>query len=280
MPKHSRKKTRRHLSFDEIGKCNPRTRGKGGSCLPTEVFQRLTRRNPHCKGNEHCLLDSAIDITKCEKDKLRRTYLRPRYPDSWESDPDEWLDNFNIEAVMKQYQEACPWFRFVGVFPIDFSIPNPYNDDKTKCLYPEICNINLKDEYKRGVRALGFVFNLDTHDKSGSHWVGLYCDIHNLYAKGRGEKGGAGGTWCAYFDSYGYATPAFISQLMRFFYKQDPKMKLMYNGRRFQYSNSECGMYSMYFIICMMNGIQFRQFCKNRVPDEFMLKLRTLLFRK
>jgi hypothetical protein len=276
MPKHSRSRTRkhRHLSYDEIGKCNPRVRkGISSSCLPSNMFQRLTRKNPTCKGNEHCLLDAADDMTKQQKENLRRMYLRPRYPISWESDPDEWLDNFNIEAVMKQYQEACPWFRFVGVFPIDFSIPNPYNDDKTKCLYPEICDISLEKEYKKGVRALGIVFNLDTHDKSGSHWVGLYCDIHNLHAKGKH-------TWCAYFDSYGYATPAFISQLMRFFYKQDPKMKLMYNGRRFQYSNSECGMYSMYFIVCMMNHIPFRQFCKERVPDEFMLKLRSLMFTK
>lgn len=273
MPKHSRKNHRRHLSLEEIGKCNPGARkGKADSCLPVQVYHRLTRRNPRCNGNEHCLLDTSYDIPKREKEMLRSTYLRPKYPQSWESDPDEWLDNFNIEAVMKQYQEACPWFRFVGVFPIDFSIRNPYSGDKDKCLYPEICDISLKDEYKNGIRALGFVFNLDTHDKSGSHWVGLYCDIHDLHVRK--------GPWCAYFDSYGYQTPAFISQLMRYFYKQSPKMKLMYNGRRFQYSNSECGMYSMYFIICMLNGLNFKQFCKQRVPDEFMLTLRNYLFRK
>jgi Ulp1 protease family, C-terminal catalytic domain len=274
MPKHSRKK--RHLSLDEIGKCNPKARrGKAASCLPDDVYKHLTRRNHRCNGNEHCLLDFAYDMPKQQREKLRRDYLRPKYPSSWESDPDEWLDNFNIDEVMKQYQAACPWFRFIGVFPIDFSIRNPYSDDKSKCLYPEICNIDLKEEYKKGIRALGFVFNLDTHDKSGSHWVGLYCDIHNLHS-----KGGKGSTWCAYFDSYGYQTPAFISQLMRYFYKQDRKMKLMYNGRRFQYSNSECGMYSMYFIVCMMNGIHFKDFCKERVPDEIMLKLRTYMFRK
>lgn len=278
MPTHSRK--RRNLTLDEIGTCNPKTRkgkgkGKEASCLPDTLYKRLTQRNPRCNGGEHCLLDSADDISKLERETLRRDYLRPKYPDSWKRDPDEWLDNFNIEAVMKQYQEANPWFHFVGVFPIDFAIPNPYSEEKNTCLYPEICAIDLKREYEKGVRAIGFVFNLDTHDKSGSHWVGLYCDFHALYAKGAKHK-----TWCAYFDSYGYQTPAFISQLMRFFYKQDRKMKLMYNGRRFQYSNSECGMYSMYFIICMMNKIQFRDFCKERVPDEFMLKLRTIMFRK
>jgi hypothetical protein len=271
-PKHSRKK--KHLDIDEIGQCHPKVNeNSDGSCLPKPIYHRLTRRNPSCNGDEHCLLDFAIDLPKQEREKLRRTYLRPRYPKSWESDPDEWLDNFNIQDVMKQYESVCPWFRFVGVFPIDFSIRNPYGNS-SKCLYQEICDISLKDQYKKGVRSLGFVFNLDTHEKSGSHWVGLYCDIHNLHSKGRN------GTWCAYFDSYGYKTPEFISQLMRFFYKQDPRMKLMYNGRRFQFSNSECGMYSMYFIICMMNKISFKQFCKERVPDEFMYKLRTKLFRK
>ena len=37
---------------------------------------------------------------------------------------------------------------------------------------------------------MGIVFNLDPHDKPGSHWVSMYVDLNN------------GGIY--YFDSYGY----------------------------------------------------------------------------
>lgn len=273
MRRHSRK---RKLTYDEIGKCHPGiTRKKGQiSCLPKKTYTTLRKKigEDKCKVfDEHCLLDKSTALSHSEKEKLRTQYLRPRYPDEWYSDPDEWLDNFNIIDVMKQYEQACPWFRFMGVYPIDFSVQNPYVKDKKICLHPEICNLNLYTEYDKGVRALGFIFNLDPHYKGGSHWVGLYCDIHNLYSPKKH-------TWCAYFDSYGMKTPNYVATLMRYLYSQDHKMKLMFNARRFQYGGSECGMYSMYFIICMLNGIPFSKFCKDSVPDDFMFKMRELLF--
>jgi hypothetical protein len=39
-------------------------------------------------------------------------------------------------------------------------------------------------------------------------------------------------------------------------------------------------MFSMYFIICMINGISFKDFCKDSVNDAFMLQLRKILFSK
>ena len=56
--------------------------------------------------------------------------------------------------------------------------------------------------------------------------------------------------------------------------------ELGYNARQFQFGDSECGMFSMYFIICMMCGIPFENFCKTAVNDDFMLELRKILFAK
>lgn len=84
----------------------------------------------------------------------------------------------------------------------------------------------------------------------------------------------------AYYDSYGYETPPLIAKLMRSFNLQIQDCRLEFNNRRFQYGNSECGMFSMYFIICMIHGITFKNFCKDTVKDNFMLKLRSILFAK
>lgn len=277
MRKHSRK---RKLTYEDIGRCHPnvtRKQRRSKHCLPENVYSSLIRTNMKDKlcdpKNEHCLLDKSTTLTHDQREKLRKQYLRPRYPTEWLSNPDEWLDNFNIQDVMQQYEEYCPSYRFVGVYPIDFSVQSPYVKEQKQCLHPELCTLNLRQEYARGIRSLGFIFNLDPHYKGGSHWVGLYCDIHNLYSKKKH-------TWCAYFDSYGMETPKYIATFMRYLYSQDHKMKLMFNARRFQYGGSECGMYSMYFILCMLNGISFSKFCKDSVPDDFMLHLRELLFTK
>jgi hypothetical protein len=280
----SRGKSRNKLKVEDLGgRCAPgiTISNRKWGCLPAATLNKIGENNVSTvctPTNEHCVLDMAKQIPANERELIRKKYLRPRRPNEWKSDPDQWLDNYNIAAVMEQYQSANKWFRFVGVFPIDFSIQDPYSQGIRKCLQPEICNLDIVEEQKKGIRALGFVFNLDPHNKSGSHWVALYCWIGSDNEK-QSESGlGATRKWCAYFDSYGYAPPHYIANLMRWLKSQDTRMKLMYNARRFQYGGSECGMFSLYFLICMIGNISFEQFCKESVSDEFMLGLRKVLF--
>jgi hypothetical protein len=274
---------KKKLSLKDFSRCNPVTSRKSkNKCLPTNVYSTI-RKTLKAKGNdkqlfesvgckegeEHCLLDK-VELNDNLKKELRTQYLRPRRPKGWDNDPDMWLDNFNIMGVMKQYQDAYPWFKFLGVFPIDFSAPDPYKQDgTTQCLYKETCTLNLKDEYAKGIRGIGMIFNLDPHFKGGSHWVGLYINLTNIKKP-----------FVGYFDSYGYKVPPLIARLMRSFKLQIKTCELGFNARRFQYGNSECGMFSMYFIICMICGISFKNFCKDSVKDDFMLNLRKILFAK
>ena len=179
-----------------------------------------------------------------------------------------WLDNYNIEHVMKQYEEAYSWLHFLGVFPIDFSAPDPYRKNgEVQCLNQELCDLDIRKEYERGIRGIAMVFNLDPHYKGGSHWVALYINLTSI------EQPVVG-----YFDSYGYKTPAMISRFMRSLQLQVKDCVLGYNARRFQYGGSECGMFSLYFLICMIHGIPFEEFCKDALHDRSMLELRSVLF--
>jgi hypothetical protein len=279
---------KRKLSLHDISRCHPIMKGskiikgtrKSHQCLPNSVYHEISTTAHLSKkalfqslgcneGEEHCLLDKA-PIDESIKKTLRHQYLRPRRPKGWDADPDMWLDNYNIMHVMKQYEEAIPSFTFLGVFPIDFSAPDPYQKSGEKhCLHKEICELNLIHEYHKGKRGIGMVFNLDPHYKGGSHWVALYINIMNIKKP-----------FVCYFDSYGYDTPPLIARLMRSFKLQIKNCHLGRNARRFQYGNSECGMFSIYFIICMIHGIPFKQFCKDSVSDEFMLQLRKVLFSK
>jgi hypothetical protein len=276
--KSTRKKK---LLLKDFTRCNPgATRKSKNKCLPNSVYSDISKKlkaksgklfqSVGCQeGEEHCLLDKAPIDENLKKD-LRKQYLRPRRPKAWDSDPDMWLDNYNIIHVMKQYENAYPSFKFLGVFPIDFAAPDPYSPDgATKCLYKETCDLNLKNEYANGIRGIAMIFNLDPHFKGGSHWVALYINLTNINKP-----------FVGYFDSYGYKTPPHIAKLMRSFKLQIHNCELGYNARRFQYGDSECGMFSMYFIICMLCGIPFKDFCRDSVNDQFMLQLRKILFSK
>jgi hypothetical protein len=270
--------------------CHPKL-GRSDSCLPdTELavlggslgapsnlqgkaLRHWMTRKTRCK-TERCMLERArIDSQK--KASLLKDYFRPTMPDSWLSDPDEWLDSTNIQDVMSQYEEAYPEFKFYGTSPIDFGSPDPYVKNsvaKKKCLKDDICKLNIQSLIKEGKTKLGFVYNLDPSNKGGSHWIASFTDIpaHRTY----------------YFDSYGMKPPPEIARFMRSLTLQDPLMKLRYNARRFQYSNTECGMFSIYFLIRMLKGDSFKEFCRS-VPkdhsksyDDYMLRLRHELFTK
>jgi hypothetical protein len=263
--------------------CHPRLHGKNTECISENILREVGLVHgalPNLKGNElrnwltrktrckteRCWIEKAAIDARKKKDILK-TYFRPTMPDEWIKDPDQWLDSNNIADVMNQYEEVYPHFKFYGTNPIDFAAPDPYDStalEKNKCLQDEICKLNLKELSSNGKTQLGFVYNLDPSNKGGSHWIASFTDIpgHKTY----------------YFDSYGMKPPPQIARFMRSLTLQDPKMKLAFNARRFQYGDTECGMYSLYFLIRMIEGDDFKAFCRRAPKDNEMLVLRKWLF--
>ena len=282
-------KTRRRNSKKSIpppgpSQCHPRvgqTRPPVG-CLPLSSYKEIakslgvsTEQSPGAlrsaldaklnvqPGQEYSFLQ-ASPLSASDKDSLAKQYLRPKMPDAWKSDPDQWLDSLNIESVMKQYEETNPEFEFMGPFPIDFAAPDPYVKGGSKCLIREICDLDVNRFFKEGKKYVGIVYNLDPHFKGGSHWIASFIDIPK-------HK-------CFYFDSYGMKPPKPIETFMKWLTTQDPQMKLYYNSRRFQFNGSECGVYSLYFIIRMLAQEPFRTFCRRAPRDSAMLDIRDELF--
>ena len=87
-----------------------------------------------------------------------------------------------------------------------------------------------------------------------------------------------------YFDSYGDRTPSKIKTFVKRVAKESKffgkKYKFKVNKRRHQYSDSECGMYCLHFIIEMAKGSSFEKFQKIRHTDKLMKKLRGIYFNK
>ncbi len=244
-----------------------------GKPLRQALEKALAVKSP---GAERTFL-MALPISQQEKTDLARRTLRPAMPPGWREDPDMWLDSNNIADVLNQYEEAYPEFEFMGPYPIDFAAPDPYGGGaagaaaggagqatQKKCLMNEICELRVQKALENGTKAIGIVYNLDPHFKSGSHWVANYIDIP--------------GHRCYYFDSYGMAPPPQVAKFMRWLTTQDPKMRLEYNSRRLQYKNTECGIYSIYFIVRMLAGDRFTDITRRKPRDADMMDLRDWLF--
>jgi hypothetical protein len=256
--------------------CHPSIQPIKGSCLPPHILQRaatklgLVNSSPQTIAkhlhvspeDQHTFLYS-LPFSKQELDTLQRTYLRPKQPDEWKEDPDAWLDSNNIRDVMKQYETKYKDFLFLGPYPIDFASPDKYSDT-SKCLIDEMCTLDLDKKELEGKRYIGIVFNLDRHDQGGSHWVAAFINIPKHF--------------CYYFDSYGMEPPPPIHKFMQWLTIQEPDMELGWNGVDFQRSNTECGMFSMYFIDRMLAKEPYLKFCRSSPSDSFMLLLRKWMF--
>jgi hypothetical protein len=270
------RKTRKKPSRPK--QCHPRVKSiSENGCLPERVLQKVAKKigvkgdhllknvakKLHVDPENQNSLVKALPITSSEKEEIAKKWLRPAQPESWKDDPDAWLDTNNIQDVMRQYEVSNPNFKFFGAVPIDFAAADPYANKK-QCLIKEICEIDFDGDALTGKDYIGIVFNLDPHYKSGSHWVASFIDIPKKQYY--------------YFDSYGMRPPNQIYKFMQWLTIQEPELVLKMNAKQFQRKESECGMFCLYFIVRMLEGETFEQFCRRNPSDELMLEMRKVMF--
>ena len=216
--------------------------------------------------NDYCWTKQEF-LSKSKKNlqtKLQKKYFRPKKPQKWNSNEREWLNTYDINNVMKQYEKKYKNFHFIGAVPMDFDKKISFGS----CVIDELCNINLKQLLNRGKSKIGIILNLDNHDQEGSHWVSLFCDFdsNNIY----------------YFDSYGYKETNETRNLMKRLQQQGKELnkdiKIHINNNRHQYKNSECGVYSINFIERLLKNETFDNISSIITKDDDMFSNRQKYF--
>lgn len=226
----------------------------------------MDRLNGVCGGDEACWLDQPWMDPQFAQEKKREVF-RPPQPRVWSEKPNQWLNNEDIQKSMEQYNHAYPEFRFMGVFPVDFG-----SVIMGRCVSEQLCRLDIAALKRRGIRHIGAIFNMDRHNEPGSHWVGLYASWDPA-AENYGVY---------YYDSVGFRPPAEIAAFMKSIRLQEasPKFKCHYNtGVRHQYGNTECGVFSMFFIIRCLKGHPFKEIMASDFKDKEVQHLRSILFR-
>jgi len=203
------------------------------------------------------------DFIRNMEEKAREEFVKHTYrPDSPQG-KFEWLSTFDINDVMAQYYKEDKGFKFVGAVPMDFAVLPGI----------ELGSMNYDAYVKKGVTKMGVIFNLDNHDQPGSHWTAMYTDFDkgNIY----------------YFDSFGTKPEPRVRHLMRQKAryleskgKNINNIKVDYNRIQHQFKNSECGVYSVNFLVRMARGDDFDELCKNAISDKQINKCRSVYFDK
>lgn len=229
-------------------------------------------------------------MKKVAREELYKHTFRPDSPQG----KFDWLSTFDIVDTMKQYEKKFKDFLFWGAVPMDFGELDTYS---------HITDADYDEIIKKGKTKIGVIFNLDESYKSGSHWVALYIDLN---------KG------CIfYFDSFGVKPEKRVRSLMRktarylidkkgmsLSERSDSdksliddlnkdskdkneslksergtkKIRIDYNNNQHQHKNTECGVYSMNFLIRMARGDDFDDLCANAVSDDQINKCRNIYF--
>lgn len=227
----------------------------------TKLWKEIDKRmHDVCSGTdkEACWV---ANIGDAKKNAKVASSVRPRAPPQWDKKPYTWLSNWDIQKVMKQYEEAKDRFhyKFLGVLPIDFEGKTSFG----QCVSDEMCTLSDKipSLMRNKVQYLGLITNLDKHDEPGSHWTSLFMCID--------PKKACFGAY--YYDSVSRNPPPEIVQFVDKFeaainkyleengQKDHPKFRRAYSVKRHQYGNSECGVFSMVYQIRWLEMLEKKQ---------------------
>jgi hypothetical protein len=237
-----------------------------------DIWKALTLKMKNVCDNEMCWLKQEfIDDGILSKELIENAFA-PTSPKSWKKNPNEWLSNFDLKKVMKQYENKYDDFVFIGPSPIDFD----QIEYGTKCVWNDLCHFKLKTFIDKGKNKIGIIFNTDPHTEGGSHWISTYINIPEGYIY--------------FFNSTGEPVPheikvlidRIIAESKELVSKNVLKKELVFNQNypmEHQRGGTECGMYSLYFIINVLSGkLEPHFFNREKVTDKEVEAFRKIFF--
>ena len=116
------------------------------------------------------------------------------------------------------------------------------------------------------------IFNTDPHNKPGQHWISMFINIKKKQI--------------FFFDSTGDKPNVQIMKLVNRIIDQglsmNPPIKFKFDsneGIEHQYGNTECGIYSLFFNVHMLEDKTTEHYLKTHIlKDEYMNKFRKIYF--
>lgn len=205
-----------------------------------DIYKQLVE----CKTEGMCSLQDKFTVDQLNTllgYNINKQIFKPRMGvDRW-----NWLSTSDIDVVMHQYMNFDNSFKYLGTFPSDII--------ELKYKLPKV------DYYKK----LGMILNLDTHESPGSHWVVIYVSKIDKTVE--------------YFDSLGDPPTKNTKRVLDYLSRKFGYDSIVVS-REFQLKNTECGIYSIYYLISRMLLYTSDEITSNIIRDSRINKYRNVLY--
>ena len=227
-----------------------------------ELHQRLKEHLSKECTTEYCWM-KRINSSQAEE-RLKQTF-RPVKPVEWYKNKRTWLNTYDIQYVMEQYEKLYQNFKFLGVYPIDFTL-----EKDNRCIGDMMCTFDVHTNLLPKYNKFSMILNLDKHNESGSHWVAIYCNL-NPKVENYGIY---------YYDSVASKPNKDVTDFMKKIKAQtnDPRFELVYNKIQKQFQNTECGMFSIIFLTQCLKNVPFKYICKYMRTDDEINRIRDIIY--
>lgn len=231
-----------------------------------EIWLQLKTKLAGVCSRESCWFRQSFSHGKLE-DELKMSFA-PQRPESWNKNKNAWLSSDDILNVMAQYEHVYKCFEFLGPTPIDFDKRQMHG----QCVWDELCSFELAEQVAKKKTKIGIVFNTDPHNKDGSHWISMFINI---------KKG-----TIFFFDSVGDKAPRpvmkFVKRVTAQGLKMNPPIHFVFdqnNPVEHQYGDTECGIYSLFFIAHLLEDKFTGHYLKTHIlKDKYMERFRQVYF--
>ena len=236
------------------------------SKVPNEIWIQLKEYLKSICNKESCWLKQ--NFVEGKLDTELRDSFAPKSPADWKKNPNEWLSSVDILDVMKQYEKAYKCFEFMGPSPIDFDTKMMGD----QCVWEELCKFNLQEQIDSNKTKIGIIFNTDKHTGGGKHWFSLFINI----------KKGEIFFYDSAGDMAGKEIQAFIDRVIEQGKKLNQSIVFKMDSNypvEHQMGTTECGVYSLYFIVHMLEDKLTGHYLKtHKIKDKYMQQFRKVYF--
>lgn len=216
----------------------------------------------NCK-SESCVITSKTFVDFVGNDKTIKN-IRNFMP-SGPSHTNTWLSNKNIDEVLEIYKNIYSDEHFYHI---------PYQLIDFETTQTELSKFDPIAEYDKGMRTFGVIINTDKSGGNGLHWFAIFGDFRNpsLFT-------------IEYFNSVPMPEQ---EEIRKWVYKIKHKISkqsnipvefIRVNRLKHQTDSHSCGPYSLYYIWCRLNKVDYNYFNEYEVGSYLMKKFRKYLFR-
>jgi hypothetical protein len=227
---------------------------------------------------EECVLTNHDFVKGSNKDIINESLdrIKPLGP----ADSTKLLNNDNIDNVLKKLTKRHKGFYHMNFQMIDFAGEKNSNGEwvvkKGQKIQPtSLGEINMvSDVLNKGFKTFGVVMNTDVRTGGGIHWFSLFVCFRSDICT------------IEYFNSSGNKP---VKQIQDWMIKTEENINssglykasvIILSGFVHQIqSQTECGLYSLYYIWNRLNGIPSMNFQNKRIPDSQMIKWRRQVFK-